>query len=165
MLSMQSSSFGEEFGNTQVLLRNAEQRTNNVLVDDKLSAIWSSLEQVTGEEKAVCLGQLASSRTKSFINMRIVPSRRCENWPEVAQLLYAGTLAEQNCEDCQVLHQRVKGLCLDLQGRNCFLKSVSTRSLLCAFRWSWSLSCVEIVLTHLSNKHFDTKVFTCHVQR
>lgn len=39
ILSMQSSSFGEEFGNTKVLLRNAEQKTNNVLVDHKLSAI------------------------------------------------------------------------------------------------------------------------------
>lgn len=39
ILSTQSSSFGEEFGNTEVLLCNAEQRTNNVLVDDKLSAI------------------------------------------------------------------------------------------------------------------------------
>lgn len=37
--STQSSSFGEEFGNTKVLLYNAEQRTNNELVDHKLSAI------------------------------------------------------------------------------------------------------------------------------
>lgn len=57
ILSTQSSSFGEEFGNAKVLLCDAEQRTNNVLVDDKLSAIGSSLERVAGEEKAVCLGQ------------------------------------------------------------------------------------------------------------